>query len=301
MYFFVFFILIVYIILQFLNFKSKKKAIKFFSYGKFPLIFAHRGASLLFPENTELAFKRSFEMGVDAFETDIRLTKDGYIITQHDEYIGKMTKETGRVIDFTYDELKSFNFGYKFKDLNGKKPYLEKQEGLNPMKVEDLFEKFKDKVLYSIDIKDEKEKGKKSAKILYNLVKKYNLEKNVIFASFHDEISDYLKDISSNDIIISAAKNKTAKVVLFSYFGIDAFFNFNVKGLQIPTSYKGIILSTRYLIYKLHKHKMFCHFWTINSKEKMQSLINKKVDAIVTDRIDLLLELKKQYIENKNA
>lgn len=296
MFIFIVCIVILYVLLQFIRLKFEKRARRFFSYGGFPLIFAHRGASLLFPENTQLAFEKSFEMGIDGFETDIRLTKDGYIITQHDENISRTTEFSGKVIDYTYDEIKEFNFGYKFKNLNNDMPYLEKQKGLHPMKVEDLFEKFKDKVLYSIDIKDKGVVGKKSASILYNLVKKYKLEKNVIFASFHDEISDYLREISSNDIIISGSKKKATSIVLSMYFGIDEFLKYRTSGLQIPNAYKNIKLSTKYLIYKLHKHKMFCHFWTINDEKEMKELIDKKVDAITTDRIDLLLKLKKEYL-----
>lgn len=288
-------ILLIYILLQGITLKKEKRAKKFFSNGKFPLVFAHRGGSLLFPENTELAFEKAFEMGVDGFETDIRLTKDGYIITQHNEDIDETTEASGNVIDYTFEEIKSFNFGYRFKGLNGEMPYIEKQKGLNPMKIEDFFEKFKDKVIYSIDVKDEGEIGKKSAEILYELVKKYKLEKNVIFASFHDEISDYLRTISNGDIVISGAGNKTAKVVFSSYFGWDTFMKYQTNGLQIPTSHKGLPLATRYLIYKLHKHNMFCHYWTINTEEEMKKLVDKKVDGITTDRIDLLLDLKKKY------
>lgn len=293
------FIILIYILLQFVSFRREKRAIKFFSFGGFPIIFAHRGASLLFPENTKLAFEKSFEMGTDAFETDIRLTKDGYIITHHNDDIDETSDGSGMVIDFTYDELKKFNFGCKFKDLNGNMPYIQKKEGLYPMNVEDLFKEFNDKVLYSIDIKDEKDIGKESARILYNLVKKYNLQKNVIFASFHDEITDYLREISNNDIVISGSKNKTKIVVYSSLIGVDSFFNYKTNGLQIPTSYKVLKLSCKYLIYKLHKHHMFCHYWTINTKEEMKDLLYRKVDAITTDRLDLILELKKEYLKEK--
>ena len=128
---------------------------------------------------------------------------------------------------------------------------------------------------------------------MYNLVKKYKLEKNVIFASFYDEISDYIKEISNDDIIISAAAKKTKNVVFSSYLGFDFFMKYKRSGVQIPTSYKGLALATKYLIYKFHKHNMFCQYWTINTKKEMQELISKKVDGITTDRIDLLLELKK--------
>ena len=91
MYMFLLILVVIYVLLQFSCFKKEKKARKIFRNGDFPLVFAHRGSSHLFPENTELAFIKSFEMGVDAFETDIRLTKDGKIITQHNEDIDETT------------------------------------------------------------------------------------------------------------------------------------------------------------------------------------------------------------------
>ena len=150
MYMFLLILVVIYVLLQFSCFKKEKKARKIFRNGSFPLIFAHRGSSHLFPENTELAFLKSFELGVDAFETDIRLTKDGRIVTQHNEDIDETTDGTGKVIDYAYDELKEFNFGYKFKNINGDFPYAENRvNGLYPMEVSALFEKFRDDVVYT--------------------------------------------------------------------------------------------------------------------------------------------------------
>ena len=73
MYMFLLILVVIYVLLQFSCFKKEKKARNIFRNRNFPLIFTHRGSSHLFPENTELAFLKSFELGVDAFETDIRL------------------------------------------------------------------------------------------------------------------------------------------------------------------------------------------------------------------------------------
>ena len=291
-------IISIYVILQGITFKKEKRAKNFFSYRKFPIIFAHRGGSHLFPENTEFAFDKAFEMGIRAFETDIRITKDDYIITHHNEDIDETSDGSGNVIDYNYDEIKEFNFGYKFEDLDGDFSYKFKFQGMHPMRIDKLFEKFGSSVLYSIDIKDEGDIGRKSAEILYEYVKKYELEKRVIFASFHDDILDYVRAISDDDIVISGSQNKTRDIVLASYFGWDCFAKFHTAGLQIPTSFKKIPLATKYLIYKLHKHNMFAHYWTVNTKEEMEELIEKKVDAITTDRIDIMLDLKRKY-ENK--
>ena len=287
-------ILIIYILLQFSCFKKERKARKVFRNGDFPLVFAHRGSSHLFPENTELAFTKSFEMGDDAFETDIRLTKDGKIVTQHNEDIDETTNGTGNVIDYTYDELKEFNFGYKFKDINGDSPYVDNREyGLFPMEVSALFEKFGDKVVYSIDVKDEGEIGLKSAELLYKFVKEYNLEKNVIFSSFSEDNLKHLRKISHGEIIISGSMKKTTEVVLASYFGYDSFKKFNTHAMMIP-KFEKLPLDTKYLIYKFHKHNISVCYWTINTEKDMRKLINKKVDGIITDRVDLLLKIKEE-------
>ena len=287
-------ILTIYILLQFSCFKKERRARKVFRNGDFPLVFAHRGSSHLFPENTELAFTKSFEMGVDAFETDIRLTKDGKIVTQHNEDIDETTNGTGNVIDYTYDELKEFNFGYKFKDINGDSPYVDNREyGLFPMEVSALFEKFGDKVVYSIDVKDEGEIGLKSTELLYKFVKEYNLEKNVIFSSFSEDNLKHLRKISHGEIIISGSMKKTTEVVLASYFGYDSFKKFNTHAMMIP-KFEKLPLDTKYLIYKFHKHNISVCYWTINTEKDMRKLINKKVDGIITDRVDLLLKIKEE-------
>lgn len=295
MYLFLFVLIIsIYILLQFSCFKKEKKARKIFKNGDFPLVFAHRGSSNLFPENTELAFIKSFEMGVDAFETDIRLTKDGKIITQHNEDIDETTDGTGKVIDYTFDEIKEFNFGYRFKDIYGNYPYAENRvKGLYPMEVSSLFEKFGDSVIYSIDVKDDGEIGLKSAELLYKCVKKYKLEKNVIFSSFNEKNLKYLRKISHGEIIVSGSMEKTKEVVFASYFGYDSFKKFNTHAMMIPR-FEKLPLDTKYLIYKFHKHNIAVCYWTINTEKEMRQLINKKVDGIITDRVDLLLKIKEE-------
>lgn len=294
MYMFLLILVVIYVLLQFSCFKKEKKARKIFRNGNFPLVFAHRGSSDLFPENTELAFIKSFEMGVDAFETDIRLTKDGKIITQHNEDIDETTNGTGKVIDYTFEEIKEFNFGYRFKDIDGNSPYVENRvQGLYPMEVSALFEKFGDSVIYSIDVKDDGEVGLKSAELLYKCVKEHKLEKNVIFSSFNEDNLEYLRKISHGELIISGSMKKTIDVVLSSYLGYDTFKKFKTNVMMIPR-FEKLPLDTRYLIYKFHKHNMAVCYWTINTEKEMRKLINKKVDGIITDRVDLLLKIKEE-------
>jgi glycerophosphoryl diester phosphodiesterase len=48
------------------------------------LVVAHRGASLLAPENTLAAYEKAIEVGADMIEFDVRQTVDGVLVAVHD-------------------------------------------------------------------------------------------------------------------------------------------------------------------------------------------------------------------------
>lgn len=51
------------------------------------LVIGHRGAKGLAPENTIASFKKALEHHVDAIELDVRLSKDGHAVVNHDNFI----------------------------------------------------------------------------------------------------------------------------------------------------------------------------------------------------------------------
>jgi glycerophosphoryl diester phosphodiesterase len=48
-----------------------------------PQAIAHRGFKAKYPENTMKAFQAAVEVGANAVETDIHLTKDGVVVLSH--------------------------------------------------------------------------------------------------------------------------------------------------------------------------------------------------------------------------
>jgi glycerophosphoryl diester phosphodiesterase len=70
---------------------------------------AHRGGSRLRPENTMAAFDHAVELGVDAIELDVHLSRDGHAVVIHDPTLQRTTTGTGAVADCTADELARFN------------------------------------------------------------------------------------------------------------------------------------------------------------------------------------------------
>jgi glycerophosphoryl diester phosphodiesterase len=69
-------------------------------------IVAHRGVADGVPENTIAAFQRALEFGADAFEMDVRLTKDGVPVVFHNFYLDETTDASGPVFERTLAELR---------------------------------------------------------------------------------------------------------------------------------------------------------------------------------------------------
>lgn len=78
-------------------------------------IIAHRGASSIAPENTLTAFSKAIDLGVSCIEVDIRLSKDDSVMVIHDETLDRTTNGSGKVSDFSYQNLKNLSAGYASK------------------------------------------------------------------------------------------------------------------------------------------------------------------------------------------
>lgn len=73
-------------------------------------IWAHRGCSQMYPENTITAFEKAMNIsGLAGIELDIQLIKDGELVVIHDEKLDRTTDGTGFVRDFTFMELSSLH------------------------------------------------------------------------------------------------------------------------------------------------------------------------------------------------
>lgn len=71
------------------------------------LLFAHRGGSFEFEENTMEAFRGSYEQGLRGFETDVRMTKDGKFVILHDDSLDRTHNASGPVEHKTAAELRA--------------------------------------------------------------------------------------------------------------------------------------------------------------------------------------------------
>jgi glycerophosphoryl diester phosphodiesterase len=80
-----------------------------------PLLAAHRGGSLLWPENSLLAFRNALALGADFIEFDVHLSRDGEVMVIHDATLDRTTTGAGPVRERSLAELKALHL----KDRSG--------------------------------------------------------------------------------------------------------------------------------------------------------------------------------------
>ena len=85
-----------------------------FSANAQPAISAHRGSSLVAPENTMATFRAVLAMPVNYIEIDVRTTKDGELIILHDGKLDRTTTGSGPVEHQTLAEVKQLSAGKGF-------------------------------------------------------------------------------------------------------------------------------------------------------------------------------------------
>jgi glycerophosphoryl diester phosphodiesterase len=101
-------------------------------------IIGHRGAAGSAPENTLIAFAKGLEYGVDGFEFDVQLSRDGEVVVCHDERVDRTSNGIGWVKDFTLQELKRLDFGSWFAKLSVHQEIPTLRELLEMVKASDI-------------------------------------------------------------------------------------------------------------------------------------------------------------------
>ena len=291
------------------------------------MIAAHRGGADNNPENTLLAYRAAVnEYKVDILESDLYLTKDGYLVYNHDSYVDETCNINGDISyeemdnliddksnrhyieDYTLEELKQYNFGYYFKDKEGNRPYKDltneevKEKGLQILEVEDLFKEFyetnKD-LLFIVEIKNSGERGYEACDKLASALNKYPEYKDqIVIGTFNPEIETYLKETYPS-LHRGASTAGAAGFVITEMLKVNLFNTNKFTCLQVPMSYdiKGIEikLDSKMYINRAHRRNIAVQYWTINDKEEMKYLTDLGCDAIMTDDLDAAKEFIEEY------
>ncbi|MCJ7704194.1 MAG: hypothetical protein MUO28_01500 [Desulfobacterales bacterium] len=247
--------------------------------GRFPvMVVAHRGFSGSAPENTMIAFKKGMEAGSDMIELDVRLSKDGGVVVIHDETLERTTSGRGRVIDLTLDELKKLDAGSKF------------HSSFSGEKIPALREVLKiahRKVLVNIELK----KGDYGRWTIFDLADRALRE--VEMAGMVDQVV-----FSSFDPIALERVLKKNQAVPVAYLYNKPWNSPRevTEGRPFSTLTCRKTVLTRENISRAHQEGIRIGVYTLNTEEEMEKFIDLKVDAIITDYPDRLINiLQKRY------
>lgn len=88
-------------------------------------VVAHRGIIAAAPENTMAAFAAALELGIDAVELDVRLTRDRRAVVFHNYYLDDVTTGHGPVFDHTAADLETLRVVDRERGMAHPLPLLE--------------------------------------------------------------------------------------------------------------------------------------------------------------------------------
>ena len=77
----------------------------------YPRVLAHRGGGILAPENTMAALRCAVAHGFHAVEFDVMAVRGDGLVLMHDPVLGRTVAGEGQVADFTLDELVAMDAG----------------------------------------------------------------------------------------------------------------------------------------------------------------------------------------------
>lgn len=184
-------------------------------------IWAHRGCSYEYPENTLPAFKAACELpGITGIELDIQLTRDGQIVVFHDEMVDRVTNESGNVKDFTLEELKKLRFWN-----SGRKEYAQDVSIPTMEEVLQLVKPFSEKngIKINIELKNSKVSYENMEEKILKLVNEYGMKDFIIYSSFNENSLKLLKQLD-NAVLTGVLAYEFEKCIAFaSENQVDAY------------------------------------------------------------------------------
>lgn len=153
-------------------------------------IWAHRGCSQKYPENTLLAFEKAIEVpDLTGIELDIHLTKDRQLVVIHDERVDRTTEGVGFVKDYTLSELKKLHI---YADINPSQTIPTMEE------VFDLTEqRCKEGMKLNIELKTNVFSYPGIEEKIVELVHRRGLQESIIYSSFYTLSLERLRKLDS--------------------------------------------------------------------------------------------------------
>jgi len=228
-----------------------------------PLVFAHRGGAALAPENTLAAFDNGLALGADGIELDVRLSRDGVAVVHHDATLDRTTTLRGAVAARNTDELVAADV-----------PTLRSVLLRYPTA----------RIIIEI-----KERSVAVARAVLDDVRTASAASRVCIGSFSRKPLREVRRLEPS-LATSAAREEVRWALYRSWCRFPVMETPYV-GYQIPEiAGRTRVVSPRFVA-DAHRAGLGVQVWTVNTEREAHRLIGWGVDALITDRPDLIVPL----------
>lgn len=258
-----------------------------------PRVIAHRGASMIAPENTMLAFRYAIEAGAEMIETDARLTSDGEVVLIHDADLRRTTSCSGSVSGVLASELAVCDAGHWFTG-GAEQRYPFRGLGLDVPRLADLLNlvgAVNSTVFVNIELKNlpneiDYDPTNRIATRTVTLVLDLGVVERVLVSSFNLDAIDRVKELESpvkTACVCGPGADLHARIGNVRARGHDA--------IHPHHSSIGVGDGARQIVDAMHGAGLEVNVWTVNDDQRMLEVAQAGVDGIITDNPERLRHL----------
>lgn len=244
-------------------------------FGDEVAVTAHRGSSIVAPENTMAAILQAVEDGADYIEIDVQESADGVVVLIHDTDLRRLAGLQQNVWEVDWNEMQNTDVGSWFSE--------DFSEERIPS-LEQVIEAVKGEAKLNIEIKLNGHDQNLEAEVVRLLRK----------ADFIDQAIVMSLDYGAVRKVAELEERIPAGLTLSARVG-------NPTGFEVDFLAVGAGAVTRDLVARAHREGMEVHAWTVNEVDQMLTMIHLGVDNIITDRPDVLVALLEERSEMTNA
>lgn len=255
----------------------------FFTGGR-PRLFAHRGASGTFPENTMASFEAAASVGATAFELDVHRSADGEIVVIHDETLERTTDGQGLVRDHDIEALQRLDAGFRFSP-DGTDAFPFRGRDIRIPRLAEILETFPDFPLI-IEIKQIDPPIEQD---LARLLQSRDATERALVFSLHQEPIDRYRHLGRGQT--GFGPDDVAEVL--RRIGSSDWSDYSPPGVAfaVPTQWQGTQIISGPFIEAAHRIESDVYVWTVNEVQEMRALLDLGVDGLISDFPERVLQV----------
>ena len=238
--------------------------VKFDDVMPYPRICAHRGFNTVAPENSLPAFGAAVALGAEEIEFDLWSTKDGVLVSCHDDTLDRVSDGTGKIRDYTYEELLDLDFGAKCGD---------KFKGLKICTFEEILQKFAGRVIMNIHVKIWDYDVDPQFEQIVGLIRRYDCEKHVYFMCSNDERFAELKEFAPDMKYCIGWDGNPDPMSM-----VDRAIKLGAYKIQLYKPY-----FNQETINRAHENGILCNVFWSDDPDEAKAFIDMGIDTILTN------------------